>query len=324
MKTKVLGEKFLDYATYADYHERFNRYGLSESNKRLLPQLLKETTTDVSIQSKFEDILKTLLHYLSNAGIFYGHSPKACLYISYVLSEKVHSMTGQDYTEDTYQIFKTFVDKYIARKGLHNHRCKSELTKIEHDKYKQMQALYQVYNKYTPLSQTYAPRNLDYCESMTYLVSLYNAFLNTYQPGNLEFNTILKHFQGLMNEIALKAKPHCRGRTFPVVNPDLFEEPKVIAPPPPLEIESKTSQGDTLDNTGISEHSKVTRLATSGEGVEVGENPQIAKGPEESDPLRKHMNNEISLECKDLICHMITLIQTQQYQKEKMPLDQHF
>ncbi|CAI7719066.1 hypothetical protein PVPAM_060007300 [Plasmodium vivax] len=169
-------------------------------------------------------------------------------------------MTAEDYTEDTYQIFKNFLDIHNLSLVSDSDRCKRELVKIEYDKYMEMKPLYEVYVTYTTLSQPYAHTKERYCSNMEYLVRLYNTFLNRYESGSLKFNKVLKYFQGLMDKIVLAATPHSSKSNFVVVNSDLFE--LEIIPPPPSEREREEVEENSHNEEGSEVSYPLTSTAT--------------------------------------------------------------
>ncbi|KNA01732.1 hypothetical protein PVNG_06213 [Plasmodium vivax North Korean] len=280
---------YVSYECYKDikvqFGEKIKREGYSITDG---VKTFEETYDQVKLQNlkQLSNVFDNLKKYLSNNHVFvYGSydGEGTCKYISYLLCEQIHEKNPGECDEETFKMLKDFVDTY--NKTNRSYMCSNHVKRLDNHEFQKMKALYDLYDKYTPLSKVYTNWDNNNCSDISYLVYLYNAFLRNYKSDSLKFNTILTDFQGLMKNIVLKATPHCSGKDLAVGNPVLFEEPKVIVPPPTPERENKKSQVGTLDETGKSKHSVVTGLPTSSVS-EARENSHNAKGPQESDPLR--------------------------------------
>ncbi|VUZ99946.1 PIR protein [Plasmodium vivax] len=237
--------------------------------------------------NQLSEVFTNLKKHLSNGAIFASSSiydgQGICNYISYLLCDGISKQKGEC-VEETFNKFKEYVDIYNGSTG--NNICRNIFKYLKDNEFQKMKALYELYDRYTPLSYPFIQWDKNNCSNISILVYLYNAFIRNYKSGSLKFNTILTDFQGLMNNIVSKATPHCQGMDLTVRNPVLFEKPVVKALQPQSGRESMQSQGATADDTGRSKTSGVTSLPTSEVSEELRQNPPQAKGPEVSDTLR--------------------------------------
>ncbi|CAI7719873.1 Plasmodium vivax Vir protein, putative [Plasmodium vivax] len=290
-----------EYPSYECYQDIKYQFGEKLKSIKNIDQKILDFETkydDVKLQklNELSHIFPNFKKYLSNHHVFaYANydGQGMCNYISYLLCDKLSNHFYDECDKEKFSIFKDFVDEYNKKNG--SYMCSNKLKQLNVDEYKKMKDLYQLYDNYTPLTYSFVKWDDNDCNNILYLVYLYKEFINNYKSDISKFKTILKDFHGLMNNIVLKATTPCARKNLAIYNPDLFEEPKAIASPPPSEVESIPSQGDTLHNTGISEPSEVTSSSTNSEGEQDRAYPLNSQVSEVSD-LTKLAANFVSPE----------------------------
>ncbi|SCA60406.1 VIR protein [Plasmodium vivax] len=236
----------------------------------------------LQIPNELSAVFTNLKKYLSNNHVFTSHDKYngkgTCKYISYLLCDGIRKKKG-DCDEESFKVFKEFVDSYYERTK--SSICNYKLEPLNNDEFKKMKDLYDLYDKiiYLLPFEKYVPDH--YCKDLLHLFKLYNNFLHENPSGSVDFNNMLTQFEVLIDTITKNGKIHCTDYSFIISTPHLYEkiEPPIIPPAhTSLGSESNPSQEDTLDSAHNPEIQEVPISSTMSGGEQqrtYTENSQI-------------------------------------------------
>ncbi|GAB69799.1 CYIR protein, partial [Plasmodium cynomolgi strain B] len=273
------------YECYKDIQKQFVEK-IDRHDYKISDQILEfEIKYPHNILQKHDlsDVFTNLKKYLSNDHVFgsaHYNGEGTCKYISYLLCDKIRDKHGIC-DENRFNLLKEFVDKY--NKSTNSDMCKNIVNHIDGLEFKKMKSLYEIYDWYTSLSDAYAHGNKHYCSNMKYLVYLYNTFINSYRSDISIFYTLLKNFEGLMNNLLSRAIPLCSEYDFALVNADLYKS--VLISPNPSGINSIPPKGDTSNNIFTPEQSEVISSSIRIEEEQKEAYPEIPQISKVSDLL---------------------------------------
>ncbi|KMZ82937.1 hypothetical protein PVIIG_05584 [Plasmodium vivax India VII] len=237
--------------------------------------------------NELSEVFTNLMKYLSNGHVFTSgkyNGQGTCNYISYLLYDGIRNKIG-GYDEDTFDIFKEFVDKYNETTS--STMCKDMIIHLDDDKLNKMKALYELYDNYYILSGENAQGRYHYCGDMLKFVHLYNSFLHKYPSDSLEFNNILTPFKVLMENVTKAGRKKCTDQHFTIREPDLFKQTEEQIKPQTnitLGPENKPSQEGTINSVVNPQHSEVTSSPTRSVGEQERTYTEISQRSDVSEP----------------------------------------
>ncbi|KMZ86060.1 hypothetical protein PVBG_05459 [Plasmodium vivax Brazil I] len=214
--------------TYDEYHnliEKFNNE--HEEVDGLKPnELIGDAEFNTPDRLKFKPYLEKLLEHIRNRGIFLYNEDKACSYISYILSNDIHTKF-YEYKPETFKMFQEFVHKYNSRPGYRADICSKTLVYVISDIYKKMNNLYRLYVRYKDLKDNHHLGEPSSCLPVSSFLHLYNDFIEQNQPTNKDYKKILDNFEQIIKERVAYYKLYaCQNKPFRMAEIKLPEDEK--------------------------------------------------------------------------------------------------
>ncbi|CAI7723972.1 hypothetical protein PVPAM_000010100 [Plasmodium vivax] len=214
--------------TYDEYHKLIKKFkNKHEEVDGLKPnELIGDAEFITPDRRKFRPYLEKLLEHIRNRGIFLYNEDKACGYISYILSNNIHTKF-YEYKPETFKMFQEFVHKYNTRPGYAADICSKTLVYVISDIYKKMNNLYTLYERYKELKDKHYLGEPSSCLPVSSFLHLYNDFINKNQPTNKDYKKILDKFEQIIKERVESYKLHaCQNKPFYIAEIKLPKEDK--------------------------------------------------------------------------------------------------
>ncbi|EDL42751.1 variable surface protein Vir 28, putative [Plasmodium vivax] len=208
MEKHATDEVYLKYNDYRTLKEKFNRNPNYEYDLKS-DDILKTYTVEESIKSTYKDAYKELFRHLHDGTVMSQYMIKGCKYISYMLHNEVIKKLKYDYNFETFNIFHNFVQAYYKYQKSYNNLCLPNMVYIDDYKYKKMDALYRLYDKYTKFVSPKIPRKTSSCEDLKFVVHLYNDYITDNKSTSKYLNDILDDFEKLLRSTIEKHKNGC-------------------------------------------------------------------------------------------------------------------
>ncbi|KMZ82443.1 hypothetical protein PVIIG_06199 [Plasmodium vivax India VII] len=184
----------LTYEKYFDLQKRFNSPYSKDQDGLNEKEFLDETEFKINNRYVIRPILEKLLNHIRNRGIFIYNEDKACSYISYIFSKELQNEVDK-YEQETFEMFKKFVNKYNTRPNHTSSICPNDLIYVHSKMYAKMHKLYVLYEDYKNLLDKHKFGDTKSCSAVYLFLKGYNEFIRENQPTNEHFNSILKHFE---------------------------------------------------------------------------------------------------------------------------------
>ncbi|VUZ99498.1 PIR protein [Plasmodium vivax] len=221
-----LDKSLLNYKEYFDLKEKF-KYTNSEKDELNLDDFLDKEKFNSQKKNAFMKILKELLKYLRNYGVFYDGDHNPCSYISYILSKEVKDK-NYTYDQKTFEMFKTFVHMYNNRDNYNSKNCSTTLVHVNFEIYNKMEKLYALYEEFKNFLKEYELwKDVPHCSAIHSFLNLYNDFIRNYQPTNTKYKNILDHFRNeIKTQVDFYNTVKCAGEHFHIELHTLPEDNK--------------------------------------------------------------------------------------------------
>ncbi|KMZ77298.1 hypothetical protein PVIIG_05657 [Plasmodium vivax India VII] len=228
---------YIKYNDYSSYKTRFSRVEESSIDLIKLEELINKSTENSNIRNKFTKVFKELYRHLKHDGIFFYYSPNACLYISYILHKVVQQEIKELYSPELYQALRDFVIQYNKDRSNNNNNntCINDMVYIDYDLFKEMYALYRVYDTYYDFIEYKRYPFHETCGKLQNLVNIYKDYINGHESKSKYFNNILKHLEESIKDTLQRYDPQCKSKNIPLPHLKLFnppeeKQPKVLKP----------------------------------------------------------------------------------------------
>ncbi|VUZ99536.1 PIR protein [Plasmodium vivax] len=242
-------KEYINYKDYSSYKTRFSRVNESSIDTNKLKELINKSTEDSNIRNNFTKVFKELYRHLKHDGIFFDYSPKACLYISYILHKVVQQEIKELYFPDLYEALRQFVIQYNQDRSNNNNNnnCINDMVYIDYDLFQEMYALYRVYDEYYDFEAYNYNPNIFTCGKLDKLILLYKDYIKGKESKSKNFNNILTHLEMSFKETLQKHDPQCSKKNTPLPQLKLFNPPE--EKPPRVQKPEDTTHSSTSVQT---------------------------------------------------------------------------
>ncbi|SCA59654.1 hypothetical protein PVT01_000030800 [Plasmodium vivax] len=147
-------------------------------------------------REKYNTTYDAIYRYLSNSGVMWYYMEQGCKYISYLLHKRVKDEHNQYYNLDTFKILHKYVEYYYKHKySIRDNKCLPHIVYVNYDMYKELNTIYELYNKYNKLLPMNSQWDDKKCLSLKSFINQYNYYIKKIDPTNIELKKILKPFE---------------------------------------------------------------------------------------------------------------------------------
>ncbi|KMZ95944.1 hypothetical protein PVMG_06171 [Plasmodium vivax Mauritania I] len=244
--------RVLNYDQYMYFKEKFDPKKTSLSESKSLNEIFKETDIPEVTQKDYSKAFDVLLKHIHNDGVFLGdHRSEACKYINYILYKTVERGMERNYDENIAKYFKKFLVAYGKLHPARNNRCILDIYNIEPKTFYEINALYDVYDKYKNISSFKQATVQHGCKFFEEFFRKYDNYMFGTQYKSLKFNEILQNIeQHALNSLSLyRNEKICKDYKNNLQSPRLYIPPPVKEPEIQKELQMGQAELQSVDST---------------------------------------------------------------------------
>ncbi|KMZ94049.1 hypothetical protein PVMG_02275 [Plasmodium vivax Mauritania I] len=256
MEDNEVDKMAITYDQYIYLKKKFDPNKPFSSEVVKLEDILRDAEITEDTKNTYLKAFKLLLKHIHHDGLFiHGNNQDACKYINYMLYKEVQHEIKRSYDKDLISIFHKFLLAYGKKHGMQN-RCISNIYSIEDQTYNNINALYEVYDKY---KECYLfNKNTIHlgCKKFEDFFVSYDNYMRDTQSNSLEFNKILEDIEKHAKNAVSLYRLGCYNYRRVPRSPQLFK-------PDPVQI-PETHRQEQMLQTGLHSADNRSQYETQG------------------------------------------------------------
>ncbi|KMZ83195.1 hypothetical protein PVBG_06031 [Plasmodium vivax Brazil I] len=271
MLNPAIEDLILDYNIYSTIIEKFgtNRNQVFDTNYDVV---LKHAEVEQAKRTKYDKTYKEVYRHLHNSGVMYDYMAQGCKYISYLIHKEVKNIPELHYNEETFKIFRKFVEDYHKYQRNTKNSCLPNIVYVDDDMYEKLDKLYRLYNKYTEVL-TSSVTLVEKCLPYKAFIELYNDYIKYNKPTSLTLNNILTHLESKVSNTIKGIEGICTEYKYPLKKIELHKKPEENT-------QHRTTELAPLPSQALQDEVENQRGRTSTEATQLTLTSSLPSSPE--------------------------------------------